>query len=551
MLTSLFTGVSGLNANMMALSVIGNNIANMNTVGFKSSRPSFAEILSQTTTGISGQSQIGLGVTLSSVTPLFTQGPLETTKSPLDMAIEGDGFFVLRDNNGAVYYSRAGQFNINKEGYIVNPEGYILRGYQADNLGNLSNTIGDLQVSFAMVPPHATENISIFGNMNSEAEIKGFVFTTDVNDKIRFRVDGGSWIEVSLITDGGLTSGTAYTGGEVANAIKVALEANNGNSDTYYVSYDEATGKFTITNNASNSSTIELGWGEPETTAAELLGFDPTNSGEITPGSSDESDKAAGQFFVDQADETSNFATSITVYDSLGNDHQVTIYFRKALSDTSGNKWEWFAVVDASDSSSGKTEIQAQGTLTFDTSGALVSESAVSYLDGGFNFTGGADQKQTINFNFGTSIVEGGTGIDGLTQYGSASAIYNQQQDGYGSGSLQNISINSNGLITGIFSNGKTRILGQVALADFANPAALISLGKNLYAESVESGQALIGTPGSSGRGTIHSHALELSTVDIAEEFVKMISAQRGFQANSRVITTTDEILSELVNLKR
>ncbi|MBI5327263.1 MAG: flagellar hook protein FlgE [Deltaproteobacteria bacterium] len=548
MLTSLFTGVTGLNANMTALSVIGNNIANMNTVGFKTSRVSFTDILSQSLVGVSGANQVGLGVSLSSISPLFTQGALETTNNGLDLAIDGDGFFVLNDATGALFYSRAGEFNLDKNGKIVNPEGYILRGYQADSAGNILSTVGDLTVSSAAVPPNPTSTIDTVGNLSSDADIKGFVLTTGSNDAIRF-TSGATTATASLITSGGLISGDAYSGDGVASAIKTALEAQNGNSDTYTVTYDSLTGKFTIANDTGNSNALSIAWTDALTTAEGILGF--TADDVIAVGSSAASDAAGGAFFVADAAGTSNFSTAVTIYDSLGNSHQVTVYLRKDATAASGNTWEWFAVVDAADSGNGATEVQAQGSLTFNTNGALNSESSITYPTGGFDFSGGASQNQTIAIDFGTSISEGGTGNDGITQYGSSFAINNQTQDGYAAGAMQSMSIDSDGILTGIFSNGTTISMGQVILAKFANPTALTSMGKNLFVESSNSGQFLVGAANTAGRGGIHSKALELSTVDIAEEFVKMIAAQRGFQANSKIITTTDEILAELVNLKR
>ncbi|MBI5683222.1 MAG: flagellar hook protein FlgE [Deltaproteobacteria bacterium] len=549
MLTSLFTGVTGLNANMTALSVIGNNIANMNTVGYKAGRASFADILSQSIVGVSGSNQVGLGVSLSSITSLFTQGALETTTSGLDLAIDGNGFYVLTDSTGALYYSRAGQFNLDKDGNIVNPEGYILRGYQADSAGNITSTIDDLTLSSSSVQPNPTSTVDIVGNLSSDAEIKGFVFTTGSNDAIRF-TSGATTATASLTTNGGLISGNAYSGDGVASAIKAALEAQNGSLDTYTVTYDSLTGKFAIANDTGNSNALSIAWSSSALTTAEgMLGF--TADDAIVVGSNAASDAAGGAFSVGNADDTSNFSTSITAYDSLGNSHQVTVYFRKDSTSSSGNTWEWYGVVGANDSTSGSTEVQANGALIFDTDGFLSSESSITYPTGGLDFSGGASQNQTIAFGFGTSIAEGGAGTNGMTQYGGSSTVNDQQQDGYGAGSFQSMSVDSNGVITGIFSNGKTMSMGQVVLAKFANPSALTSKGRNLFAESSDSGQPLAGVPNSAGRGGIHSNALELSTVDIAEEFVKMISAQRGFQANSKIITTTDEILNELVNLKR
>ncbi|MCP3677274.1 MAG: flagellar hook protein FlgE [Deltaproteobacteria bacterium] len=551
MLTSLFTGVSGLNANMTALSVVGNNIANMNTVGFKASRATFSDILSQSLNGVAGSSQVGLGVALSSISPLFTQGALESTGSGMDMAIDGDGFFTMRDTTGALFYSRAGQFNIDKNGLITNPDGFVLRGFQADTSGNISTVASDLSISFAAIPPNITSNVDITANLQSDDGITGFVFTSGSNEDIYFSPDGGTnYYTADLLAAGGLQAGTPYTGGQVAAAIKTSMEAADPGTNTYTVTYDDAAGAFTITNDTGNAPLV-VDWSNAASTAETLLGFSAVSSGIIAAGSNDISDLTAGAFDVNNATSTSNFSTAITTFDSLGNSHQVNLHFRKSLSGLGGNTWEWFAVVNGTDTTSGSDEVQAQGTINFDNNGALNSESSITYPTGGFDFSGGATQNQTIAFDFGNNITAGGTGVDGVTQYGQAFAIYNQQQDGYASGSLQSIGVEPDGTLTGIFSNGRTRALGQVTLATFANPASLTSMGKNLFAESTDSGVALSGVPETSGRGSIHSNALEQSTVDIAEEFVKMIAAQRGFQANSRIITTTDEILVELVNLKR
>lgn len=426
-LTSLFSGVSGLNANGSAISIIGNNIANMNTTGFKASRASFADVLSQDLAGGSGTSQIGRGVFLSSVNPTFTQGSFETTSSALDLAIDGDGFYIVKDSSGGTFYTRAGQFNMDKNGNIVNPEGLILQGYQVDSAGNITGTIDDLTISSSTSPPRPTANAEMAANLDS------------------------------------------------SSTIPAAFDVNN-----------------------------------------------PTS--------------------------TSNFSTAMTVYDSLGNGHLTTVYFRKSAEAVTGNTWEWYAVVDGSELTGGVTAIQAQGTLDFDTTGAL---DTVTTTLSDFDFSGGATQSQVINFNFGSTIAGGGTGLDGTTQFGSPSATLSLNQDGFASGALQGFSINQEGIITGLFTNGQTRVLGQVVLSTFNSPDGLTMMGKNLYAESFDSGQPIVGAPNTAGRGNIFSNSLELSNVDLGSEFINLITAQRGFQANSRIITTTDEILGELVNLKR
>ena len=425
MLTSLFTAVSGMNANGTALSVIGDNVANMNTTGFKSSRASFGDILSQSL----GNSQIGRGVAVSNISPIFTQGSFENTANVLDLAIDGDGLFIMRDDSG-VAYTRAGQFSLDKEGYIVNTNAMRLQGYLFSSSGS-SSGLGDINLSTLNSAPNPTGDASISANLDSRATI-----------------------------------GPA---------------------------------------------------------------FDVTDPGN-----------------------TSNFSSTLTVYDSLGVSHVINVYFRKDTEAATGNTWEWFAVVNDTDSASGITEIQAQGTLDFDSNGALDVESAITYPTGGFDFNGGASADQTIDFDFGTSITtDGGTGLDGTTQFGSTSATIFQSQDGYSSGSLRNITITQDGFITGVFTNGQTRAVGQVALAKFLAPTEVIKMGKNLYSESNDSGQPIITVPGTSGTGVVMSNTLELSNVDLAEEFVRMIISQRGFQANSKMVSTSDELMQELINLKR
>jgi len=432
-LTSLFAGVSGLNAFGTGLSVVSNNIANLNTVGFKDSSVSFSDIIGQNLGGATGASQVGRGVFVNQVRTLFSQGSFETTGNALDMAIDGEGFFVLKNTSGAEFYSRAGIFNVNQDGLVENPDGLLLQGFQADAAGNLTGQVGNINLASTTFPPLPSSRVDMVANIDSRS------------------------------------------------LIPAAFDVNNSSS-------------------------------------------------------------------------TSNFSTTITVYDSLGNEHLVSVYFRKSSEPVTGNTWEYFAVVDQSDSTSGNREIQAQGTLSFGTNGALRTESAVTYplTSGGFDFSGGPAQGQVILFDFGSSIVtDTGTGLDGLTQFGSNSAIFNQTQDGFTSGALQRTSISKEGIVSGLFTNGKSRALSQLILSRFNNQQGLTNAGNNLFAVSSDSGQPLKGVANSAGVGRVISSALEGSNVDLAEQFVKMISYQRGFQANSRVITSSDEILQELVNLKR
>jgi flagellar hook protein FlgE len=241
-----------------------------------------------------------------------------------------------------------------------------------------------------------------------------------------------------------------------------------------------------------------------------------------------------------------NSSTSIKVYDSLGGGHDVTLYFCK----TGDGAWDVnYVNVDPTDSS--LLVLAGTQALSFDTDGSLIDDNSGTAID--FDFGTAVVTPQAISFNFGTGTGEtpAGSGLDGTTQFANSFSVNAQTQDGNAAGTVSNISISDAGLITANFSNGTTKTIGQVALARFTDPSSLRRLGGNLYAETNESGQAIVGKPDNSGLGRVLSSSLELSNVDLATEFVKMISAQRAFQANSRVITTTDELMQELVNLKR
>ncbi len=430
--TSLYTAVSGMNATGLALSVVGDNIANMNTHGFKGSSVVFGDIVSQSL----GSAGIGRGVQMTGVSAEFTQGAFENSSNVMDMSVDGEGLFVLSDGI-ATLYSRAGQFGIDKQGYAVNPDGYKLQGFgYSSTTGAATTVLGDINVSSVSSEPAATSAATIYTNLNSTDSIP--------NDN----------------------------------------------------------------------------------------------------------------FSVGAPEDTSNFTSTVTVYDSLGTGHVLNTYFRKSAEAATGNTWQWFTVVSAADAALAADEIQAQGTLTFTNTGALNTESGMSYVassaSGGFDFNGGAAAGQQIALDFGTNITtENGTGLGGSTQFGATSTTSYLYQNGYSAGSLKNVSISDDGIITGIFTNGQTKNVAQIVLAKFISVEGLTKMGNNLYAESFDSGQPIVTAAGNTGTGNVLSNTLELSTVDLASEFVKMIIMQRGFQANSRMVSTADELMMELVNLKR
>ncbi|HKP62501.1 MAG TPA: flagellar hook protein FlgE [Polyangiales bacterium] len=427
---SLNIGTSGIRANSEALSVTGDNIANVNTVGFKASRGVFQDILGRSVATFEPIKGAGAGSRLAHVEQMWTQGSLVTTDTPTDLAIQGDGFFVMEGNlagaNGR-YYTRAGQFHIDNTGHIVNTDNLRLQGYSADAQGVLGTTVQDLIVSQGTVPASAT----------------------------------------------------------TATVVGVNLDAN-----------------------------------------------------EVVP---------PLPFDVTAAQDTSNFSNNLTVYDSLGNAHELTMFYAK----TGVNTWDWHALVDGGELTGGAPGVPtegASGTLTFTTDGLLDTETTTASTWDFLNAT----PAQAITFDFGDSITtDAGTGLDGSTQYAAPNNTVRLQQDGYAAGSIAGISIANDGTITGVFSNGQQRAVGQVVTADFANVHGLERTGQGQWMQTLASGEALIGSADNSGRGAIVSGALEQSNVDLGTEFVNLITYQRGFQASSKVITTADEMYGELVNLKR
>lgn len=409
MIGSLFAGISGLNANSTAMTVIGDNIANVNTTAFKSNRASFANVLSQSLGG-GGGNDIGRGVDFWGTTPIWSQGSLENTSGPMDMAINGRGFFQVVDDTGSAFYSRAGEFSFNRDGDLENPDGLVLQGYSVQSVApNGAMTLGsiaNIQIpTESTTPPSATTDFTFDVNLNSAALV----------------------------------------------------------GDTY--------------------------------------------------------------------------STTLTVYDSLGGDIPMTMDFVK----TGNNAWTW----QASSSLASAVVPAGPTAITFDpTTGEL---------------NAGADPSISLTLSNGATMpaltwdlydTSGATNGD-LTQYAAPSTTTFQTQNGFPAGMLRSVSVDEAGVITGSYSNGQLVPLYQVALVDFPSYYGLTKMGNNLYGSSLESGAAMPGMPGSGRLGSISPSAIEMSNVDLAQEFVKMITTQRAFQANSRVITTSDEILNELINIKR
>lgn len=435
--STLQTGASGLGASGQSLGVIGDNIANLNTVGFKRNRASFADMLPEGVAGLGGPSQMGRGVTTVGVGSQFTQGSLETTGSPLDMALAGGGFFQVADAEGNYLYTRDGSFGLDESGYVVTGTGLRVQGYNATD-GTVSPVIGDLRLSDNPVPPRATSQV----------------------------------------------------------ALDIVLDPTTANGVDY--------------------------------SALTLDGTGPS---------------------ISEASEAADFTTSITVYDSLGRAHDLVVNFEQNPANPA--EWAYSVVVDA-----GETDVAGAvdgaafeigtGTLSFDTSGVLTSNTYTAVT--GWTWPGAAAFEPDIAL-----------GLDGAGQpaegniinsgAGSGNTLSSISQDGYTVGDLVSVAVDPEGVVSGRFSNGEEIPLGQVAVALFDADSGLERLGGNLYGATRASGDPALGRAGAGGRGEVVGYSLERSNVDLEDEFIDMIRAQRSFQANAGVIRTADETLQELVNL--
>lgn len=426
-LNAMYSGVSGLSAEGEALGVVGDNVANTNTIGFKQSRAVFEDVLAS---AVGAPNATGAGVRMTRAQQIFAQGTLLNTGQATDMALSGDGFFVVNGNLDGVtgnFYTRAGQTTLRKDGTLVNSAGLALQGYAAQANGTFSPQLGAIQVPTAALQPKPTTKLTITANLDSNA---------------------------------------------------------------------------------------------PVPTAA----WDPQNPGA-----------------------TSNYSTSMRIFDSLGNAHTVDVYYRK----TGANSWEYHALANGAEVQGGtpgqNVEI-ATGALAFTTGGAL--QTAATTAGGTVSFVGAAPN-QALTFDMGSPIASGGTGLGGTTQFGAPSNVSAQSQDGYTSGDLSGVKIESDGTVKGIYSNGEQVAVGRLAVAKFRSNDGLGRAGHNMWVATRESGEPALAEAGAGGRGAIVAGTLEQSNVDIAGQFVEMIAHQRAFQANSKTITTANDMLQEVVNLKR
>jgi flagellar hook protein FlgE len=447
--SSLYTALSGLSSSATAMSVTGDNISNINTTGFKSSSAQFADILGISLSGVTGSNQTGAGALVQSIDVNYTQGTLDTTNVPTDLAVNGKGFFIVKDpSTGEEFYTRDGHFHFDNQGYYVDEQGDRVQGYLYDTTGtNLIENLADIQINQnSMIAPQVTKTAQMVVNLNSSAT--------------------------------------------------------------------------------------------------------PTATG----------------FQISDPSGTSNYAAPMTIYDSLGQAHTVQVYFTDVSGLTIGtttygpDTWQWNAVIPSSDVSTVGGAAPTNSYVTFG-SGTLVFKST----DGSLNEVEDDNGKQpttisdeplydgdggAIIYANGVAATDSTIDFTGTTQYGTASATQSVNQNGYAPGTTASMSVDAQGNVTANYTNGIIKKIAAVTLANFADINGLQRSGSNDYSETVASGQPVIDEAGNAGMGTISSSMLEESNVDLAGEIINMIVLQRGYEANSKVITTIDQMMNTLVQIQ-
>lgn len=553
--SSLFTGVSGMRAFQEMLNVVGNNLANINTTAFKSQRTRFADLLYQTlseATGVTSNAvggtnpaQVGFGVKVNAIDQNFSQGSLEPTSGSLDMAIQGNGFFVVNDGFQDLY-TRAGAFGVDDKNFLVDPA----TGFHVQRFGTLGEatatspgfqTPGDnsIHIPFGSgVPGKATTTVDLQGNLSANAtgpmaqtltsaqpfKSGGNPATTatllnSLDDNTVHYVAGDTIVIQGVRVDGSsvlpnttLAVSPTTTVGDLINAINAAFPGSTASLDT--------NGNLVLkANNTGPASGLSLTLSD----AAGNTGMTQWNNHTLQTTT------------VGKNGDT--VTSAIQIFDSQGTGHTLSLTFQKVASNT----WNLSGSIPSSDG----TMITSQITgITFNDDGSFRQVTGPTTA---FKFqVNGLSTLQTVAFNFGPP-----NGFTGLIQFGGTSSAAASNQDGFAAGFLTSVSVGKDGTLNGVFTNGRTLPLAQLAIANFANPEGLDRQGTNYFNLSNQSGDPLIGAGLSGGRGSVQQSALEGSNVDTAAEFTQLIIAERGFQINARTVTVSDAVLQELAGIIR
>ena len=596
---ALFTAVSGLDSNQTYLGVIGNNIANSNTIGFKSSNPIFENLVSQTLSGTSN-SQEGLGTDVYSIQQQFTQGAMENTSNPLNMAIDGNGFFIVQAPNGSTYYTRNGTFSENAKGEIVDSTGQnVVQGYPLNSAGiATAGSPSAITLNTGAIAPQATTTATLTANLNSNVSPQ-----TTPNIQPSSSAFMGGYITTNAAAGTGNTSSSAisvsgmtYYGATGSAPTSLLIGNGDGTTNLYNVAKYDVSGTYyapanlpqgdsvtaivlssPLTSSVLQNTAISQNSLNVTSTSGMNSGYDiqintngnagtdayqflntissvATPSTTTTTGTVNLSNampasyKANGTGYGVIAGPTNDYySTSINVYDSLGNALPMTVTFAPSSS-VAGN---WNIYYSINGTAAQRESYKAIGTTTpYDSPDISFSPDGVINAGQSITLT---DVPAYVTSTSSTLLPDGasqplniGLDLSNLTQYAATSATTAFTQNGYATGTLTSFTVDQNGRISGQFSNGQTEYLYQVALANFIAPTGLTSEGNSLYAQTFESGQPAVGVANSGNFGSITDSALEQSNVDISSEFTNMIVAQNAYVANSKVLTTENAVLAAL-----
>lgn len=643
--------LSGLRAAATDLEVTGNNIANASTVGFKRSRAEFGDIYSNSFFG-GGVTDIGDGVTVQKVRQLHSQGNVSFTDSGLDLAITGNGYYVLNDGD-EVKYSRAGQFGVDREGNLVNNTGMRVQGFQADDTGNVGGVLGDLVVETNDLSPRQTTNVGTLLNLDSSEAVLSESGSTIDSDGTAIGIAtggtsngyGAQTIDVTLAdgtttqlitaanasagaiasqfsalegvdatarTTATISSGTftnasnlmnvtvngisfqpvgatvadqlADLGNKINSSALVGVTAvidgagdlqiiQDQGADLVFGFAGNAGDSFQITGTDAAVTTLTLDGATPQGTVGGEINFildDDVSFANAAASTSIVANFVGAPFLNNQFNPddpgTYNHATSTTIYDSLGNAHILSMFFVKQglNSSTVPNTWQMHVQIDGEDVGDpliGNTPSRATYNIVFNDDGTvnntLTDDVLISNwvpLDASGNPNGAQQPLNVLNggtlpipnpptsSNFEIDIAE-------LTQFGSAFAVNDLNQNGYTTGRLVGLDVDASGVILSRFSNGESQVLGQIALANFNDVEGLAPVGDSVWVGTFASGDAVIGSPGTASLGVLTASAVEQSNVDLSNELVNLIIAQRNYQANSKTIETADTIQQTILNI--
>ncbi|MBA4396422.1 MAG: hypothetical protein C0394_03445 [Syntrophus sp. (in: bacteria)] len=526
--SAISIGTTGMTASSKQMDVIGNNLANANTLGFKAGNTTFASVLNQSLSG-GGAMATGQGVTVAAIQNQFTQGSFEATGNATDLAIDGEGFFMVKDINNAAYFTRAGAFHINSQGYLVDGNNYRVQGYS-----KFSDEESDISLKNVQSAPKASTQITFGANLNDNA-ISGEKFNLSQNV---FDSKGNLHI-LSMVFQ--KTEGNGTWGFDVKlDGNKMSNLTDQSACGLYFDKNGVLKGMYkgeieNITETAAGSI-AETVVSKPGQLFKDAAGIELTKSA------------SSGVWTVTNAGDSDPSGTPPVVNDCYTNAiaWEETVngisYLKADLDGTGGADIVFtldgtWAADDTVTFGVKRTDVDIQDiVLTF---GDLGNGATIGISEGS-----GATIKNRITWDIA------GDTAHRISGYASASVIKSVSDDGYASGVLKSLGVGNDGVISGFFTNGQTAQLGQLILANFPDTSGLKRIG-NYFGATTESGAAIKNKPGSGGLGEIMSQSLESSNVDVAKEFISMITAQRAYQASSRIITTADQMLTELMNIKR